>query len=277
MSGISRATPIPDKLACITIDFELDYGDRTGQFNILHESREQLDSLTSVIRDLGIPVTAFLQTSLLETHPKCRDLRQTLAVDFHSHSHTHNTREFRAEEEIARSLSAFEKEFGFPPLGYRAPQGVLRHEELDILKRYGFRFSSSIFPAYRPGKFSHLSSPLSPFMYENGIVELPFAVVPVLRYIVSLSYLKLIGFRTAGWLISRFGLSRPLVFDSHLHDYIVNEKSFRQLPRGVRWAYGINKHSGIRIFERFVERLRSENWRFITMTELYRIVSPHEK
>ena len=104
---------------------------------------------------------------------------------------------------------------------------------------------------------------------DNDIIEFPFSVVPKVRYIVSLSYLKLLGFALNKSLFSIFGLPNIIVFDSHLHDYILNENSFNKLPWGLRTAWGIRKHSGKKYLKMFVDLLRREGYRFITMTELY--------
>ena len=162
-------------------------------------------------------------------------------------------------------------------MGYRAPQGVLFNGDIDLVKTCGFKFSSSVFPSFRPGKFNNLALPIEPFVYDNEIMELPFAVVPRLRSIISLSYLKLFGLTLNKAFFSWFGLPKIVVFDSHLHDYIVSEKSFSQLPWKLRAAWGVRKYSGIRYFTMFVEMLKSEGYRFITMTDLYHLLKDREE
>lgn len=268
MNGISRILQEKEKLACITLDFELDYGDRTGAFDIL-EDDAHLAELSTLFSDLDTPVSAFIRTDILIHYPRALAVVKALARDFHGHSHTHNTKTFDSRFELATSASTFETVFGHKPLGYRAPQGVLREGDIDLLKTLGYKFSSSVFPAYRPGKFNNRSLPISPFLYDNGIMELPFAVVPTLRSVISLSYLKLLGMGMNKAFFSIFGLPDIVVFDSHLHDFILSETSFNKLPLSLKTAWGIRKHSGVRYFEMFVELLRKRGYRFITMTELY--------
>jgi len=265
---ISRSLHVKEKLACITLDFETDYGDRVGEFNILRNSLE-LRELANLFSDLCIPVSAFIRTDLLTHYPQSLDLVRMIAVDFHCHSHTHNTRDSHSEEEITVSATTFRDKFGYWPLGYRAAQGVLHEGDAELIERSGFKFSSSVFPSYRPGKFNNLTMPQEPFVYENGILELPFAVIPKVRYIISLSYLKLLGFTINRMLYSTFGFPSLLVFDSHLHDFIYNDESFRKLPTALKLAWGINKHSGVKCFVRFIELLKRRRYRFLTMTEAY--------
>jgi hypothetical protein len=237
---------------------------------------KELDLLERTISELDIPITAFLRTDLLSEYSESQDVARRLAKDFHCHSHTHKVVNFDSDYEISTSAKTFEEHFGYKSLGYRAPYGVLYDSDIEIIHKNGFKFSSSIFPSYRPGKFNNLRMPTKPFVYDNGIIEFPFAVVPLIRYVISLSYMKLIGANLNKLLYSIFGLPNVLVFCSHLHDFILNEESFRQLSLGSRLAWGINRHSGIYCFTEIVRVLKRNNYRFITMTELYqRITSEH--
>ncbi|MBF0485495.1 MAG: polysaccharide deacetylase family protein [Candidatus Omnitrophica bacterium] len=272
MSKIAKKIPEGKKFVCITLDFEEDYGDRVGNFNILDDSKG-LEELKDVFVREKTPVSAFITTGLLLKYPKSFDCVRMLAQDYHGHSHTHNTRDSVSKKEIADTAETFEKFFGHRALGYRAPQGVLREGDIDLMKRHGFKFSSSVFPSYRPGKFNNLNMPPTPFLYDNGIMELPLAAVRGMRLTISLSYLKLLGFPFNQALYSVFGLPDILIFDSHLHDYLVSEKSFSRLPWELRVAWGNNKHAGIRYFRKFMALLRAKGYEFITMTDLYLMLS----
>lgn len=269
----ARLIPVPEKLACITLDYEMDYGDRIGAFNILTANRPEIEALGACFDRHDVPVSAFVRTDLLTDYPESGPALRVVARDFHCHSHTHSTRAFDSEREIAQTREAFEAYFGEAPLGYRAPLGVLYEGDVDLLKQYGFQFSSSVFPSFRPGKFNNLSMPVEPFYYENGLLELPMAVLPRVRSIFSISYLKLMGWNVNRAMIGLVGLPNLLVFDTHLHDFIVNEESFRRLPLALRLAWGRNRYAGVAYFERLVETLKARGYRFITMSELYGRVS----
>ena len=257
------------KLACLTIDFETDYGARLGKtFNILSEE-QQLASLSALYRELEVPVSAFIRTDLLLDHPSALPLVKELANDFHSHSHTHDTANFDSAYELRTSQETFEKAFGRPALGYRAPLGMLHRGDVSLLVEHGFRFSSSVFPVLFPGRYNHRTKPLAPFVWKNGLVELPLAAVRGVRLTVALSFLKLFGLSLNRLLFKTFGLPDVVVLNSHLHDYVVSEPSFRALPPRLRLAWGINKHRGMRYCAEAVRLLRRRGYEFITMTELY--------
>ncbi len=268
MKKIAKVFDNKEFLACITLDFEMDYGDRIGEFNILNDEKA-INDLGKLFSDLDIPVSSFIRTDMLIKYPSVFDIVRYISQDYHCHSHSHNTKEFISEKEISQSAETFEKFFGYKAIGYRAPQGVLYDGDITLIKSLGFKFSSSIFPSYRPFKFNNLLFPINPFMYENGIIEFPFSVIPYIRFIISLSYIKLLGMNFCEILFSTFGLPKIIVFDSHLHDYIVNEESFEKLPYKYKKAWGIRKYSGIKYFKKFINILIDKNYKFITMTELY--------
>ena len=260
------------KYACITLDVEEDYGDRVNEFNIYKDSFDEIEQLKSLYDTLGVPVSAFITTSILDKYGGMVELVKLLANDYHCHSHSHNTKSFGSKKEIATCFSKFRQHFGVEPLGYRAPQGVLYPGDIELITDAGFLFSSSLFPSIRIGTFNNLKSPQLPFFYHTGLLEMPLAVVNKIRLITSLSYQKLLGSSFSHALYKAFGLPDIIVYDSHLHDYIISEKSFAQLPAFMKSVYSVNKYSGKKILINFVDYLKSEGYSFITMTKLISLI-----
>jgi hypothetical protein len=261
------------KYACITLDVEEDYGDRVNEFNIYNDSFEKIEELKSLYDLLKVPVSAFITTSILDKNKGMTELIKWLTNDYHCHSHTHNTKSFDSKNEITTCFSKFKDHFGYEPLGYRAPQGVLHPGDIQLITDAGFSFSSSLFPSIRVGAFNNLNGPQSPFYYDTGLLEVPFAVVNKIRLIVSLSYQKLLGSALSQALYKTFGLPNIVIYDSHLHDYIISEKSFAQLPPFMKTIYGVNKYSGNKVLVNFVSYLRSEGYTFITMSDLFTLLA----
>ena len=269
------------KYACLTLDIEEDYGDRVKECNIYKDSFEKIEELKSLYDSLKVPVSAFITTNILDKNENMTELIKWLANDYHCHSHSHNTQSFDSKNEITTCFSKFKEHFGYEPLGYRAPKGVLYHGDIKLITDTGFLFSSSLFPSLRVGTFNNLKSPQDPFYYDTGLLEIPFAVVNKIRLIVSLSYQKLLGSSMSHALYKTLGLPDIIVYDSHLHDYIINEKSFTQLPAFMKGIYSVNKYSGKQILINFVDYLKAEGYSFITMTDLLSLVKqfppPHSK
>jgi hypothetical protein len=264
------------KYACITLDVEEDYGDRVNEFNIYKDSVDKIEELKSLYDMLNVPVSAFITTNILEKDNKTIELIKWLAKDYHCHSHSHNTQNFDSKNEITTCFLKFKEHFGSEPLGYRAPQGVLHPGDTQLIAGAGFLFSSSLFPSIRIGTFNNMTSPQNPFFYDTGLLEIPLAVVNKIRLIVSLSYQKLLGTSISHALYKTFGLPNIIVYDSHLHDYIVSEKSFAQLPPFMKSVYSVNKYSGKQILINFVKYLKYEGYSFITMTELMTLILKHK-
>ena len=85
---------MPQRIACISLDFELDYGSRIGQFNILQEQREEIGRLGDLFISLNVPVSSFVVTQVLQDYPEAMAALKHISQDFHCHSHTHNTLDF---------------------------------------------------------------------------------------------------------------------------------------------------------------------------------------
>lgn len=270
MADNFRSISFPEKVACITLDVEEDYDDFVGEFNIFHYQREAIVALGEMFHALAVPVSAFIRTDMLERYSGFGEMLVHVAQDIHCHSHTHNVQGPDSRDEIKASRATFENYFGRQPLGYRAPLGILKPGDVECIKDLGFGFSASVFPSYRPNAFNNLALPRTPFVYDNGLLEFPFAVFPRIRYTISLSYMKLIGFTMFKALVKTFGLPNPLVFDSHFHDYIVCRESLSRLPLRYRMAWGRNLEMGNEYFRRFIELLRGEGYRLTTMTDLYK-------
>ena len=105
-------------------------------------------------------------------YPKSIEIINLLSNDYHCHSHTHNTANFDSKIEISQCALIFEKTFGYKALGYRAPQGVLYDGDVNLIKENGFKFSSSIFPSYRPGKYNNLSLPIDPYTGNTFVANI---------------------------------------------------------------------------------------------------------
>lgn len=261
------------KYACFTIDYEMDHGDRLGTLNTI-KNPDNIIKFIQFFKDLDIPLSAFISTRILLKHPKSFEIIKKIAVDYHSHSHTHATKKDRFDSvyEISESRKVFEGFFGYSPLGYRAPRGVLYKNDINILKDHGYKFDSSIFPSFRPGIFNNLNFPHTPTLYDNMIMEIPFGVIPIVRLILGISYMKLFGYTTYSSLMKLFGLPKVVVFYGHLHDYIPTE-SFNNLPLKIKLPYSINKRAGYKITKKFINFLKSSGYKIVTMTELYKELS----
>jgi peptidoglycan/xylan/chitin deacetylase (PgdA/CDA1 family) len=255
-----------DRFVCFTLDYELDYGGRVNSFDTLND-RQGHRRLREMLDRHQVPLSAFAQTSVLDDYSDALRVLQSLATEVHSHSHTHASTQFDSNFELSHSLDVLAKKFPQDAYGYRAPYGKLYEGDEDLLKKLGYSFDSSIFPSIRPGKFNHLGAPIEPYFWKNGLREFPFAVLPKVRLILGISYMKLFGPLLYEWLIRAVGLPQVLVFYGHMHDYFPTDAP-KHFPAPIRFAFSRNGDKAFGITESFLKLLKSKGYQFVTMNEL---------
>lgn len=268
------------KIACITLDVEADYGqDHISSRHLVDELiLRDVDSLSRLFGPLDIKLTAFVVGALLEETPTIVDSLNAANAEVELHSFSHSMTRHRADD-VLRGIEVFEDVLGHGPMGYRAPQGAITQEELQALDRNGVQFDSSVFPFFRPGKFSNFLVPQEPyFINGTSMLELPFASVPLVRLPISLSYMMLLGWDFYKMLFRLCGMPEILVFDFHLHD-LFPSKSFCQLSKPWQFAYStIYRRNPWKHFTNFVNILRNKEYDFLFMKDLCKlIVSNHKK
>lgn len=252
--------------ACFTLDFELDYGGRVKTFDTLKERQGHL-RLKKILEQHGAPLSAFVQTSVLSDFPESNDVLKVLADEVHSHSHSHASSHFNSKEELERSLSILESTFSQEAYGYRAPYGKLYHDDINLIQSLGYSFDSSVFPSIRPGKFNNLTSPIEPWRWDNGLLELPFAVLPYTRLILGISYMKLLGPSFYQNLMSLTGLPRVLMFYGHMHDFFPTS-AVQTFSPALKFAFGRNAQRPMEIADHFLGTLKERGYTFLTINQL---------
>lgn len=256
-----------------TLDLESDYA------SLLPEVRHRILEDPARVRDLlaalgekGIRGTAFVVGQVIEAYPRIIDAFLEHKWEFELHSYSHDIRHPDASEELEKGRAAFLKRFGVQPIGYRAPQGRITREGIARLADAGFSYDASIFPSYFPNPFRYLAMPRDPHFWRadagKRLLEIPFTSITPLRLTLSTSYMKLLGpgfYRAA---VRGFGLPEVICFDSHLHDFIVNEDSYRELPVFWRFIYGRNKYAGLDITAGLLDLARREGYEFRFLSEV---------
>lgn len=267
-----RAPGEQPKLACITLDLEAFGNDSNPKACRLLNDEKLFTRLATILRKHQVRLTIFVAAKLLEEVPSAVERFASLDSEFELHSYSHNVADTDSYAEIERAYNAYVDYFGKKPLGYRAPWGKISTEGLERLTQFGFKYDSSVWPSFRPGVFNNLRTSLTPFHYENNsLVEVPMAVVPKVRLIVSLSYLKFFGLRLYRSLFKACGLPNPLVFCMHLNDLQIDPEALAraELPRWVKYYHARNVKGAFDIFEAFLSILEEQGYQFAYMSEVY--------
>lgn len=143
----------------LTFDLEFWHNSQFLKGNLL-ENKENLKDITAestfpllaLLRQKNIKATFFVLGELAEKHPaiikKISDEGHEIACHGYSHKILDELSPEKFEEEIKRSINLLENIIGKKPVGFRAPNFSLNNKTkwaLDILKKYGFKYDSSIF------------------------------------------------------------------------------------------------------------------------------------
>lgn len=251
---------------CITLDLEPDHAGvvDTERYDAWNE--KTLDTLVSLLQKYDAPLNIFVVGQSLHKQPK--QIQKLIAYnsEFHLHSYTHNCTHPNAQYEIEEGRKAFREYFGKDPQGYRTPMGKIEISDYKILKREGFLFSSSIHPSIWPHP-KYLQYPNQPYIEPvNGILEIPVTTHPLLKFPVSLGWMKMIGWAPYQHFFQRTTHS-PLVFNMHLHD-LYEAPAFEELPRHWKLAYSRNRSHGFDYLERSLYTLSEQGYLFTTVSKV---------
>jgi peptidoglycan/xylan/chitin deacetylase (PgdA/CDA1 family) len=249
--------------ACITLDLEPDYGGRLAPTYTAWDPH-RVEGLLTLLAAHGAPLTVFVVGESLSAQPRVIERMRSRGAEFHLHSFSHDLAQPDTLDEIRRGATAFEACFGRRPEGYRAPEGRISPAGWSRLEDEGFLFDSSVFPSFWPAARYLRFSP-RPFRPEGRrLLELPISTVTPGRLIVSLSWMKLLGWEFYRRLLENADLPEPIVFDMHLHD-LWETPSFDQLRAPWRWIYRRNRGGGLRILEAFLGLLARRGHRLTTL------------
>lgn len=268
------------KVVCLTLDVEQDYGARLAEPR--YEGLEHIPDLVNFFKEWDIPLTCFVQGSLLESHPAQIDQLSSVDVEFELHSYSHpDPQRNNIRFEIEKGKEAYRKFFGKDPMGYRAPLGVINDGDYQVLAWHGFKFDSSIFPSIRPGVFNNMRKPIKPYLLGNtGIIEFPITVLSnLIRLPMSLSYLKLLG-KPFLRLIRSCRLPSFIVFSFHLHDLItlgssskIPVEKFSPPYRAIYNRIYKGNNNGIELLGNLITIFSEKGYRFLNLIDVYESIA----
>jgi peptidoglycan/xylan/chitin deacetylase (PgdA/CDA1 family) len=233
-----------NKFFYLTLDFEEDLGSANSKktFFCHRKSKE----LVKYVLEQDLKVTMFVTGEILEVHPHLLDPFLDYSHNFHFELHAYDhTAIFKTIAErkrnIVQGLKAYRQFFGRTPRFYRAPNGMISNEEINLLIEEGLYAGSNFFPTFFPGRFNNLKIPQNPFFVNHTpYFEIPVSVTKYLSIPCSLSYIKLIGWRIFRLLNPKMS-SPHLVYDFHLHDLFPDEyKGKIDMSIAHKIAYSIN-------------------------------------
>lgn len=253
-----------------TLDLEAEYAGFVDEFRLLEDPKRIIGLLDTIIKN-GIKITVFVTGRTFHEYPEIIDIFTGYGCELELHSYSHDLKCPDSEEEIIKGKKAYFDYLARYPLGYRAPQGRISADGIRCLEKNGFLYDSSIFPSYYPNPFKYLFRPRRIYYHrDSDVMEIPFTSITPLRLTFSISYIKLLGFDFFKLLLKIFRLPDMICFDSHLHDFLISEESFRKLNVFWRMIYSRNKYKGLDYFLKTIVLLKKLGYSSCYLSEVYR-------
>ena len=152
---------------------------------------------------------------------------------------------------------------GTKVIGYRQP----RMQRIDYLKmaKSGYKYDSSVNPAFVPGRYNNSRVSKKPFIKE-GIYEIPVSVATGMR--IPMFWLALHLFpKKMYYSLAKKVLKKNEYFTTYFHPW-----EFAELSRFKVVPWYIKKNSGDKLINRLgglIDELKGKEYEFITYKEFY--------
>ena len=163
---------------CLSFDFEefdlpREHGVAISTDEAVRISADGARPLLELLARHGVRATAFCTKAFASQSPET--IRRLVAG---GHEVAAHGMEHSDPGDPRQCREGLERICGCPVVGYRSP----RMAAIDgaALAAAGFRYDASLNPTFMPGRYCHLTSPRTPFVWE-GLCEVPASVTPLLR------------------------------------------------------------------------------------------------
>lgn len=166
----------------MAISFTFDLEDSRADASAAERFPAMTDRMLDFLAERGITATVFVVGELAASHPSLieRVARAGHEIGLHGLRHVPlcELDPARLAEDVRRGRALLEDATGTAVDGFRAPVFSLTPATrwaLDVLAEGGFGYSSSVLPAHSP-LHGFAGAPRRPFVWSNGLVELPCPV-----------------------------------------------------------------------------------------------------
>ena len=226
-------------------------------------SEEGAHAVLDVLDRQGVKATFFCTLNFAERAPA---VMKRLVVGGHEIA-AHGVDHFhQVPEDPFLSKEGLQRLTGEKVVGYRQPRMFPVDDA--ALAKAGYRYNSSLNPAFVPGRYMHLTTPRTPFV-KNGLVQVPASVTPWIRFPLFWLALHLLPEGLYHMLVRRT-LRHDGHFVTYFHPWECSSLSHRaeelKVPRLVRANLG---RPMVGRLERLIAALkRVPGTEFVTIREL---------
>lgn len=212
------------------------------------------------LKENGVKATFFCTSNFAENAPEVlqRILDEGHEIACHGCDHWQPQ-----ASDVFRSKEIIEQLIGRTVNGYRQPRMFPVSDE-DIEKA-GYRYNSSLNPAFIPGRYMHLTAPRTWFM-RGKVMQIPASVTPWIRF--PLFWLSLHNLPESLYhMMVRRVLNHDGYFVTYFHPWEFFE--LKEHPE-FKMPFIIRNHSGQQMLQRLdslIKMLKKRQDEFVTYTE----------
>ena len=221
-------------------------------------SSEGLKKIINILDERKVKATFFITGNFAKMRPE-------LVLELKNKGHEiacHGVDHFKpAESDVKESKKIVEEVIGVKVKGYRQPR--MFKINYDELQRYGYKYDSSVNPAFIPGRYNNFKTPRKVYK-RKGIVELPVSAATSVR--IPLFWLALHLFPKRLYLsLTRSVLKKQQYFATYFHPW-----EFADLKRYEVVSWYIMMNSGEKLALRLswlIDKLDQDGYEFLTYSE----------
>jgi hypothetical protein len=133
------------------------------------------------------------------------------------------------------------------------------------IEKAGYRYNSSLNPAFIPGRYMHLTAPRTWFM-KGGVMQIPASVTPWIRFPLFWLSLHNLPESLYHWMVRRT-VGHDGYFVTYFHPWEFYD--LKEHPE-FKMPFIIKNHSGRQMMQRLdrlVKMLKADGHEFITYTD----------
>lgn len=228
-------------------------------------SVEGTNVILDVLKENDVRATFFCTGNFAENAPEVmgRIISDGHEVACHGVDHFNPT-----GSDFALSKEIVERVCGVEVTGYRQPRmfPVLDSE----IRRVGYKYNSSLNPAFIPGRYMNLKTPRTWFV-KDGVMQIPASVTPLVRFPLFWLSLHNLPEGVYHWMVRRV-LKHDGYFVTYFHPWEFYE--LKDHPE-FRMPFIIKNHSGREMagrLDNLIKMLKARGHKFITYDEFVNIV-----
>ena len=247
-------------------DFPRERGEEISLEEGIRVSAKGTRTILDVLERTGVKATFFVTGNFAKEKPKiiAEMVRSGHEVAAHGVDHfVQKETDIEEAKRILENVTKSELEKIYKIRGWRQPRmGKIDYKEL---KKHGYKYDSSLNPAFIPGRYNNLKMKTKPFLTKEGILEIPASVALKIR--VPMFWLALHLFPFGLYLgFTKSILRKTGTFVTYFHPWEFYDLSVFPIVPGY-----IKHNSGRKLekrLEKLILKLRKGGAEFKTFSKL---------